>query len=87
VEDQKAFAATQRFGYQLLSDTTKEVGRAYDVERAPGEPYAEYGLPRRVTYLIRPGGEIAKAYDLAAHPDLTRHAEELLTDLLALQQG
>ena len=57
------------------------MGRAYDVERAEGEPYFEYGIPRRITYLIAPGGRIARSYDLADHDDLARHAAEVLADL------
>jgi peroxiredoxin len=52
--------------------------------REEGEPFFEYGLPRRVSYLINPSGEIAKAYDLADHPDLSQHAGEVLADIAAL---
>jgi peroxiredoxin len=52
--------------------------------RQEGEPYFEYGLPRRVSYLIDPGGTIVKAYDLADHPDLSQHAAEVLADIAEL---
>lgn len=83
-EDQKTFATNENFPYQLLSDPDRAVGRQYDAERAEGEPFAEYGLPRRISYLIRPGGEIAKAYDLNNAEDLSVHAAEVLGDIAAL---
>jgi peroxiredoxin len=54
----------------LLSDTTGDVGAAYDIVRGPDE--RSPGTPRRVTYLIDPGGVIRKVYvvkDIEAHPD------------------
>jgi thioredoxin-dependent peroxiredoxin len=84
VEAQKSFAAEESFPYRLLSDPDRSVGKAYDAERQEGEPYFEHGLPRRVSYLIRPGGEIAKAYDLDGHPDLSEHAAEVLADVQEL---
>lgn len=68
----------------MLSDPDKVAGAAYDAVRAEGEPYFEYGLPRRVSYLIDPAGQIAKAYDLADHPDLSLHAGEVLADLQSM---
>ena len=67
-----------------MSDPDKRVGAAYDAVRQEGEPYFEYGLPRRVSYLIDPSGKIAKAYDLAEHPDLAQHAAEVLVDITAI---
>ena len=84
VDDQKTFADAESFPYPLLSDPDKAVGSQYDAVREEGEPYFEYGLPRRVSYLINPAGEIAKAYDLADHPDLAAHAGEVLDDIAAL---
>ena len=84
VDDQKTFADGESFPYRLLSDPDKAVGALYDAVREEGEPYFEYGLPRRVSYLINPSGEVAKAYDLADHPDLAAHAGEMLADIQAL---
>jgi len=48
-------------------------------------PYYEHGIPRRVSYLINPEGQIAKAYDLEAEgTDLNEHAQQILDDLAAL---
>lgn len=39
----------------------------------------EYGIPRRITYLIDPEGVIRKAFDLdAGEHDLTEHGAECL---------
>ncbi len=85
VDDQQAFAAEHGFAYRLLSDADKQVGTAYEVLRSEGDPYFEYGIPKRITYLIRPGGEIARSYVLEGHQDLTGHAGEVLSDLRELQ--
>ena len=82
VEEQLAFAETESFPYALISDADKSVGRRYHAEREPGEDYYEYGLPRRITYLIDPGGSIAAAYDLAGQ-DLASHAAQVLADIAA----
>lgn len=82
VEEQKAFAEEHSFPYSLISDTTKEIGRAYDAERAEGEDYYEMGIPRRISYLIDPEGNIAEAYDLEGQ-DLSAHAAEVLGDITA----
>jgi len=84
VEDQQAFAEKESFPYLLLSDPDRTAGAAYDAVRQEGEPYFEYGLPRRVSYLIGPEGVIARSYDLTDHPDLTAHAGEVLADLQSL---
>ena len=80
VEEQLAFAETEGFGYALISDADKSIGRRYHAEREPGEDYYEYGLPRRITYLIDPEGDIAAAYDLAGQ-DLAGHAAQVLADI------
>ena len=82
VEEQLAFAETEGFGFALISDPDKSIGRLYYAEREPGEDYYEYGLPRRITYLIDPEGRIAAAYDLAGQ-DLTAHAAQVLDDISA----
>ncbi|MYB04510.1 MAG: redoxin domain-containing protein [Acidimicrobiaceae bacterium] len=82
VEEQRAFAETESFPFALISDTDKSVGRRYHAEREPGEDYYEHGLPRRITYLIDPQGQIAAAYDLAGQ-DLAGHAAQVLADIAA----
>ena len=80
VEDQLAFAETESFAFALISDPDKSIGRSYHAEREPGEDYYEYGLPRRITYLIDPEGNIAAAYDLTGQ-DLAGHATQVLADI------
>ena len=82
VEEQKAFADTEGFGYALISDTDKAIGRSYHAEREPGEDYYDSGVPRRISYLIDPDGRIAAAYDLAGQ-DLDGHAAQVLADIAA----
>ena len=82
VEDQLAFAETESFPFALISDPDKSIGRRYHAEREPGEDYYEWGLPRRITYLINPEGRIAAAYDLAGQ-DLDAHAAQVLADIAA----
>ena len=84
VEDQKKFATDEGFPYQLLSDTDKTMGAAYDACRVEGEKYFEAGIPRRISYLISPDGKIAKAYDVENDGlDLGGHAEAVLEDIRA----
>jgi len=82
IEDQRAFADAEGFGYPLISDADKSIGQHYHAEREPGEDYYEYGLPRRITYLIDPEGQIAAAYDLSGQ-DLASHAAQVLADIAA----
>ncbi len=45
-------------------------------------PMHEYGIPRRITYLINPAGTIVKTYDLdQGKPDLASHAADVLADI------
>ncbi len=83
VEEQKAFVDGEGFPFKLISDPDHEVGRAYHAERAEGEEYYEYGLPRRISYLIAPDGKVARAYDLTGQ-DLAQHAAEVLADIATL---
>ena len=83
VEDQKGFVDGESFPFALISDPDRTVGRAYDAERSEGEPYFEYGLPRRISYLISPDGTVAKAYDLEGQ-DLAEHAAAIISDIKAL---
>ena len=82
MEEQRAFADAEGFPYALISDTDKAVGRLYHAEREPGEDYYDWGVPRRVSYLIDPEGRIAAAYDLAGQ-DLDGHAAQVLADIAA----
>ena len=82
VEEQRAFADTEGFAFALISDADKSIGRRYHAEREPGEDYYEYGLPRRISYLIDTEGRIAAAYDLAGQ-DLAGHAAQVLADIAA----
>ena len=80
VEEQQTFDEAEGFGYTLISDADKSIGRRYHAEREPGEDYYEWGLPRRITYLIDPQGQIAATYDLSGQ-DLAAHAAEVLADI------
>ena len=82
VEDQLAFAETESFPFALISDTDKTIGRLYHAEREPGEDYYDWGVPRRITYLIDPQGRIGAAYDLSGQ-DLASHAAQVLADIAA----
>lgn len=82
VEENRQFAAEQRFGFRLLSDTDRSVGRAYGVTRPDGDQYSPFA--RRLSYLIGPDGVIARVYDVA---DVKRHADDVLADLARLQAG
>lgn len=87
VNEQKKFADDQGFPYLLISDPNRAVGQAYSAIREPGEKYAEYGMPRRISYLISPEGKIAKVYRVEADGlDLDAHAEAVLADIAALSK-
>jgi peroxiredoxin Q/BCP len=79
-EDNKAFAEAQGFGFPLLSDVDREVGRRYGVLRDPDDQYA--GFPKRESFLIDPGGVLRKVYQVS---DVASHADEVLADLRRLQ--
>lgn len=80
VEENRQFAADQRFPFRLLSDADGSVGRAYGVARPVGDQYAAFA--RRYSYLIDPDGRIAQVYDVA---DVKRHADLVLADLERLR--
>ena len=82
VEDQRTFADTEGFDYPLISDADKSIGRRYHAEREPGEDYYDWGVPRRISYLIDPEGRIAAAYNLAGQ-DFATHAAQVLADIAA----
>ncbi len=79
-EDNRAFATAQQFGFPLLSDLDKQVGRAYEVLRSEDEQYADF--PLRIAYLIGPNGVILRSYEVS---DVAGFAEAVLADLGALQ--
>lgn len=60
-----AFAAKNGFEFQLLCDTERVIGRAYNAARM-------FGPAKRISYLIDPEGKIAKAWskvNVRTHPD------------------
>ena len=78
--ENRAFSDAQEFPFQLLSDTDRIVGTAYEVTRSAGEQYAQY--PRRYSYLIDPEGVIRHSYDVV---DVAGHATAVLADIRALK--
>ena len=78
--DNKVFADAQQFGFVLLSDVDKEVGRRYQVLRGEDDQYREFAA--RQSFLIDPSGVIRKVYSVW---DVAGHADEVLADLRALQ--
>lgn len=81
-EENKAFADAQEFGYTLLSDIDKSVGRAYQVVKAPDEQYADFA--RRIAYLIDPDGVIRRSYEVS---DVAGFAAAVLEDLNQLRSA
>lgn len=79
-EANKEFAEAQQFGFPLLSDVDRTVGRAYEVARDADDQYAAY--PQRISYLIDPRGVIRIAYVVA---DVEGHADTVLADLARLR--
>lgn len=85
IEEQKTFATEQEFPYKLISDSDKSIGKSYQAERTPDMPMHEYGIPRRITYLINPEGIIIKTYNLdVGEPDLASHAADVLADIKSM---
>jgi peroxiredoxin len=75
-QDNLAFAEAEGFGFRLLSDVDRSVGRAYDAARPDDDPFVS--LPLRVSYLIDPDGTVRKSYDVT---DTAGHAAQVLADL------
>lgn len=73
------FAEEHGFPFSLLCDVDRTVGRLYGAERGPDEQYPDF--PKRITYLIDPNGNVAKAYEVT---DAGAHPDEVLADLEAL---
>lgn len=82
IEDQASFAENESFPYQLLSDPDQVVGAAYDSVRQEGEKGFGSSMPRRISYLISPEGNITKGYDLTGQ-DLAEHSAVVLADIAA----
>jgi thioredoxin-dependent peroxiredoxin len=80
VEDNRAFAQAQGFGYRLLADTSREVGEAYGVKKPDDEQWADF--PRRVTFLIDPQGIVQRIYQVT---DVAANPEDVLGDIRALR--
>jgi peroxiredoxin len=80
VAENATFAAAQHLPFQLLSDTSREVGAAYEVVRPAGDRLAAF--PERHSYLIGPDGVIGRAYSVS---DVADHAGLVLADLRRLQ--
>jgi thioredoxin-dependent peroxiredoxin len=80
VEENRAFAETENFGFRLLSDVDRTVGHAYGAARGDDDPLAS--LPKRVSYLIDPEGVIRRSYTVG---DTAGHAAEVLADLEQLR--
>jgi len=78
----RAEAFDQEFPFRLLADVDRSVGRAYGVVRPPEDQYAAFA--RRFSYLIDPGGRIARVYEVA---DVKRHADAVLADLERLREA
>jgi len=73
-----AFTRKYRLNFPLLADTGGAVGRAYGTLGGRGlvaRLKTAAGLAERVTFVIGADGRIAHVID---HPDVARHAEEVL---------
>lgn len=81
VDDNHRFATEQGFGYRLLSDLDRTVSEAYHAWRSPSEGEEARRAARRVSYLVDPQGQIAKAYKVQ---DIPAHPSEVLADIRAL---
>ena len=79
-EDNRKFAESNGFLFRLLSDADRKVGELYETKRAPEEKSPENA--KRRTYLIDPGGRIAKAYRVT---DIPAHPAQVLEDFRALR--
>jgi thioredoxin-dependent peroxiredoxin len=82
VEDNLAFATNNEFPFRLLSDPTRETGRAYGTVRDPGEQNPHYA--RRLTFVIDPSLVVRKVYEVV---DREGHAREVVQDLDTLRSA
>jgi len=72
VASHAGFADKYHLPFTILADTDKAIVKAYEAD----------GFARRISYLIDPKGNIAKAYD---HVKPANHAAEVLQDLATLK--
>ncbi len=80
-EENQAFQSDNDFPFSLLSDPDKTVGTQYRVLRDPDDQYADY--PKRIAYLIDPGGTIAAADEVT---DPSGYGQQALSTLTAAQR-
>lgn len=78
MEENREFAEAQGFGYPLLSDPDKTVGRRYEVVAPADSEWADYAM--RIAYLIGPDGTIRRSYKVS---DVAGFATAVLADLEA----
>lgn len=83
VESHKKFAKKYQLQFPLLADEEKKVLKAYGVWAKKKFMGREYWGTLRTSFLIDPGGVIAKIYANVKPPE---HAEEVLKDLHTLQK-
>ncbi len=79
----KKFCEKQNLTFTLLADTDKKVVEAYGVWALKKFMGREYMGTLRTSFLIDPGGKIAKVYENVKPPV---HANEILKDLEELAQ-
>jgi peroxiredoxin Q/BCP len=82
VESHKKFAESYNLRFPLLADTEKKAIEAYGVWQEKNMMGRKYMGIVRSSFLIDPEGNIAKVYE-KVKPEI--HAEEVLSDLKALQ--
>ncbi len=73
MEENRAFAEKFAFPFDLLCDTKRAVGMAYGACDEPGAGHA-----RRISYLLDPGGRLARAY---AQVKPAEHPAQVLQDV------
>jgi peroxiredoxin Q/BCP len=80
VDENKTWAESQGFEFQLLSDVDHTVGRSYEVEREADDQYAAF--PLRISYLVDPQGVIRRTFAVSGVAD---HAGSVLEALAVLR--
>lgn len=81
-EKNHVFAESESFPYRLLSDTSKQVGKAYGVAFPDDHQYTDYS--KRYSFLINPEGFIHKIYSVK---DILGHPDQVLYDLEEAQKN
>ena len=82
--ENRAWRDDMGFDFRLLSDLDQAMAAAYGAVRPPGDRFAQW--PRRLTYVIDPGGVVRLTY-VVAGSQIPRHATRVLEDVLALEGG